>query len=52
MMAYLDMAELVNNHVVKTGNRRLDQVEIKRNPLGPVGIATPTRCHGTDGDRR
>lgn len=50
-MSYLDMAEFVDDDIVKTGQRRLDQVEVERDSPGSVGIAAPARFHGADGDR-
>lgn len=50
VVPHLDVAELVDDDVVETCRRRLDQIEIKCNPAGPVGIAPPARFHGADGD--
>src|SRR6266571_7109648 len=48
VVPHLDVAELMDDHVVKTGLRSLDQIEVEGDPPGQVGIASPARFHGAD----
>ena len=50
VMSYLDVAEFVDNDIVKAGKWHFDQVEGESNSFGYVRIATPTSFHGSDGD--
>ena len=50
MVSYLNMAEFVDDNIVKAGWWCFDQVEIEGNTFGFVGITTPTCFHGADGD--
>ena len=52
VMPYLDVAEFVNNDIVKAGKWHPDQVEIEGNTFGFVGITSPTRFHSANSDGR
>jgi hypothetical protein len=51
-MSYLDVAEFVDNDIVKAGKWHPDQVETEGNTFGLVGITSPTCFHRADGDGR
>ncbi len=49
-MPDLDVAEFVDNDIVKAGKSHSDQVETEGNTFGLVGITSPTCFHRADGD--
>jgi len=48
VVPHFDVAKFVDNHVIKTGLRGLDQIEVEGDPSGLVGITSQARFHGAD----